>query len=244
MGKLHFVQGANYTSSVALTEPPVEEPLPRGLDWDMWLNQAPQRPYSKALYSRWMRYRDYSGGEMTNWGAHGLDQIQFALGMDETGPVEFWPLEDSSPGALAFRYANGLLVRLELPPGDVQGGAVFVGQKGRMEIIRNNFRTDPPRMVKELPPPEEVQKWRDEVALWQARYHMQEWLECMRSRKRPVADVETGHRSISVAHLANITRALKRRVRWDPAAERFVDDREADALLTRARRKGYELPAV
>lgn len=244
LGKLYFVQGTNYTSSVEITDVPAEEPIPAGSNWDMWLNQAPQRPYSKALWSRWMRYRDYSGGEMTNWGAHGLDQIQCALGMSETGPVEFRPLEDSLPGALAFRYANGVTVRLELPPGDVQGGAIFVGEKGRLELIRNNFRTDPPRMVKELPPPEEVQKWRDDVALWQAKYHMQNWLDCMRSRARPVADVEIGHRSITVAHLANMARRLNRKLRWDPAAERFVDDREADALLTRTRRRGYELPAV
>ncbi len=243
LGKLHFVQGACYPSS--RPAPPLpEEPKPDTLNWDVWLNQTPARPYNKKLHLSWMAWREYSGGEMTNWGAHGLDQIQSALGTDETGPVEFWPLADSLPGALAFRYANGIVVRLELPPGDVMGGAVFVGEKGRMEIIRNNFRTDPPRMVKELPPPEEVQKWRDDVALWQAKYHMQDWLNSMRSRKLPLADVEIGHRSVSIAHLANITRQLNRRLRWDPAAERFIDDAEANSLVSRARRKGYELPAV
>ena len=189
-----------------------------------------------------MRWWDYSGGEMTNWGAHGLDQIQWTLGMSETGPVELWPLDDAPKGALAFRYANGVTVRLVMPPGELNAGAVFVGTKARIEIVRNNFRTDPPRLVKELPPPEEVQKWRDEVALWQARYHVQEWLECMRSRRRPSADAEVGHRSVSLCHLAGITRRLGRRLRWNPEAERFEGDGEAGALLARPRRKGYELP--
>ena len=244
IGRLIFVQGLNYTSPVI--SPPGEaaaaEPVPETLDWDVWVGQAPMRPYSKTAGRGW----DFGGGEMTNWGAHGLDQVQSALGMDETGPVEFWPIADgiSPPGALAFRYANGVSVRLEVPTGDLQGGAIFIGEKGRIEIIRNMFRTDPPQMIKQLPPPEEVQKWRDDVALWQAKYHMQNWLDCMRTRQKPLADVEIGHRSATVCHLANITRRLGRRLRWDPAAERFVGDEQANGFLTRARRKGYELPVV
>jgi len=166
--------------------------------------------------------------------------------MSESGPVEFWLITDgiSPEGAVAFRYANGVTVRLEIPTGDLQGGAIFVGDKGRMEVIRNMFRTDPPQMVKELPPPEEVRKWRDDVALWQAKYHMQNWLDCMRTRELPLADVEIGHRSMTVCHLANITRRLGRKLRWDPQAERFVGDEEANGLLSRPRRKGYELPSV
>jgi predicted dehydrogenase len=208
----------------------------------MWLGQTRMRPYSKDLF-RWSAWEDFSGGEMTNWGAHGLDQVQSALGMDETGPVEFWPLKDGPPGALAFRYAGGVTVKLELTPArGLLGGAIFVGEKGRIEIVRNDFRTDPPGMIKDLPPRSEVDKWRDSVAKWQAKYHMEEWLECMRSRKAPSADVEIGHRSVTVCHLANITRRLGRKLSWDPRAERFEGDAEANALLGRPRRKGYELP--
>jgi predicted dehydrogenase len=242
LGPLVFVQGSNYTSPAIAPPASPPEPVPETLDWDVWVGQAPMRPYAKGAGSGW----DFVGGEMTNWGAHGLDQVQWALGMSETGPVEFWPVADgiSPPGALAFRYANGVPVRLEIPTGDLQGGAIFVGEKGRIEIIRNMFRTDPPQMVKQLPPPEEVQKWRDEVALWQAKYHMQNWLDCMQTREKPVADVEIGHRSATVCHLANITRRLGRRLRWDPQAERFVGDEEANGFLTRPRRKGYELPQI
>jgi hypothetical protein len=200
------------------------------------------RPYNSKLHLSWMRWWDYSGGEMTNWGAHGVDQIQAALGTDETGPVELWPLADGPKGSLGCRYANGATVRFVMPMGQLAGGAIFVGDKGRIEIWRNNFRTDPAEMIKELPAAEEINKWKDEVAKWQAKYHMQNWLECMRTRSKPLADVEIGHRSVSVSHLLNITRQLNRKLRWDPAAERFEGDEEANGFLTRARRKGYELP--
>ena len=99
-------------------------------------------------------------------------------------------------------------------------------------------------MIKELPPPEEVQKWRDDVALWQAKYHMQNWLDCMRSREKPLGDVEFGHRSVSLSHLANITREVGRKLHWGPGAEAFLGDDEANRHVSRARRKGYELPAI
>ena len=241
LGPLHFVQGCNYPSARTWSPRP-EQPVPAGMDWDLWVGQTPVRPYHDQLYRGWMGWRDYSGGEMTNWGAHGLDQVQSALGMDRTGPDEFWPLPDSAPGAVAFRYSNGVPVRLELPMGDLNGGAVFVGKRGRMEIVRNGFRLDPPALLKEmqLPPQEEVDKW--DRAQWQAKYHMQDWLDAMRTRREPLAGPEIGHRSVSVAHLANITRELNRRLRWDPTAESFPGDAEASALLTRPRRRGFELP--
>ena len=138
---------------------------------------------------------------------------------------------------------NGVPVRLELPMGDLNGGAVFVGRRGRMEIVRNGFRLDPPALLKEiqLPPKEEVAKW--DRALWQARYHMQNWLDAIRTRGAPLAGPEIGHRSVTVSHLANITRELNRKLKWNPQEERFEGDAQANALLTRPRRKGFELPA-
>ena len=243
LGKIHFVQGCNYPSA-KIWAPQQPQPAPDGMNWDLWLGQSVDRQYHDQLYKGWMGWRDYSGGEMTNWGAHGLDQIQSALGMDGTGPVEFYPIQDSAPGAVGFRYANGVPVRLELPMGDLNGGAVFVGERGRMEIVRNGFRIDPPALMKQiqLPPKEEVEKW--DRALWQARFHMQDWLESMRTRKAPLAGPEIGHRSVSVSHLANIARALDRQLRWNPQTETFTGDSEANALLTRQRRKGFELPTA
>ena len=241
LGRIHFVLGVNYSEPIRNTGFPAE-PVPDGMNWDLWQSQAEARPFNTELFSHWMKYWDYSGADMTNWGAHGIDQIQSALGMDGTGPAEFWPIPGGPKGAVAFRYANGVTVRLEMPGGQLNAGAIFVGQKGRIEIIRNDFRTDPLNMIKDVPPKEEVVKW--DKAKWQAEYHMQDWLECMRSRKTPLADVEIGHRSISVCHIANITRQLDRKLQWDPEAERFIGDAEANDQLVRRRRKGYELPEI
>lgn len=242
LGRIRLVLGVNYPAPVRIAGLP-EEPVPEGMNWDAWLGQTEKRTFNRELFSHWMRYWDYSGGEMTNWGAHGIDQIQAALGMDTTGPVEFYPLQEAPQGAVGWRYAGGVEVRLEMPDaGNLQGGAMFVGEKGRIEITRNDFRTDPPDLIKELPPQEEIDKWKR--AQWQAKYHMQNWLDSMRSRKMPLADVEIGHRSISVCHIANITRQLGRKLRWDPEAERFAGDAQANDCLARQRRRGYELPEV
>jgi hypothetical protein len=162
--------------------------------------------------------------------------------MSLTGPVELWPISPGPNGAVGFRYANGVEVRLDLANGP-SGGAVFRGEKGNIEINRNKF-TDPKKLITNLPKQEDIDKWRDEVALWQARFHLQNWLDCIKTREKPVADVEIGHRSISLCHLANITRELGRKLRWNPEKEQFVDDPEANNLVSRPRRKGYELPEV
>jgi predicted dehydrogenase len=248
LGKILEVRAMNYPGpQESPAKPFPEEPVPGGLNWDVWLNQAASRSYN-GQWLGWMRWRDFSGGEMTNWGAHGIDQVQWALGMDGTGPVEMWSLTPGPNGQVAMRYANGVEVRFVLEMGrGPMGGAVFVGEKGKLEINRNKFTSNPPEIAKELlrkvDEAEEERKWSDQLALWQARWHMQDWLDCLRTRQKPIADVEIGHRSISVCHLANITRLASRRLQWDPAKEQFVGDDEANRYVDRPRRKGYELPA-
>jgi predicted dehydrogenase len=249
LGKVLEVRAMNYTGPQDSPATPLpEESVPAGLDWDVWLNQAAARPFNKQ-WMGWMRWRDFSGGEMTNWGAHGVDQIQWALGMDNTGPVEMWPVTNGPNGQVSLRYSNGVEVKFMLEMGHgPMGGAVFVCEKGKLEINRNKFTSNPPEIAQELLKKvdvvEEERKWSDQLALWQARWHLQDWLDCIRSRKQPVADVEIGHRSISVCHLANITRLAGRRLKWDPAQEQFIGDDEANRYLNRPRRKGYELPAT
>ncbi|MBS1871770.1 MAG: Gfo/Idh/MocA family oxidoreductase [Acidobacteria bacterium] len=244
LGKLHLVQTVCYPSSSPIPANLPTDPKPDKLNWDMWLGQAPMHEYSKKLQFSWMSWREFAGGEMTNWGAHGLDMIQMALGADHTGPVELWPLEWPK-GAIGMRYANDVTVHMELPPsGNLMGGGRFIGEKGSIDIWRNNFKIDAGDMKLDLPPQEEIDKWHDKRALWQAQYHMGFWLECIPTRKTPNADVEIGHRSVTVSHLANITRQLNRKLRWNPETERFVDDKDADLLANRPRRRGWELPAI
>ena len=247
LGKLLEVRAVNYGSSAPTPTPlPAEEPIPTGLDWSAWLNQAADRPYN-SQWTSWMQWRDFAGGEMTNWGAHGVDQIQWALGADATGPVAVTPITEGPNGQVVMTYANGLEVKFILESGPM-GGAVFVGEKGKLEINRNKVTSNPPEIAQKLleavDVAEEERKWSDALALWQARHHLQNWLDCIKTRDKPVADVEIGHRSVTVCHLANIARAVGRPLRWDPVAEQFMGDTAADALLVRERRKGFELPDV
>jgi predicted dehydrogenase len=240
IGTVKKVSAVNYPGPRRYEGLP-EEPIPATDDWNTWCGPTELRPFNQHLQFGWMQWRDYSGGEMTNWGAHGIDQIQWALGKDDTGPTELWPESTGSNGIVSMRYADGTLVRFERD-GAPMGGAVFIGSECKMEINRNRFAINPADFVKDAPDPAAQQKWEGEG--WIARPHIQNWLDCIKSRERPNADVEIGHRSITICHLLNITRELGRKLNWDPAAEQFVSDDEANQLLDRPRRAGFELPVV
>jgi predicted dehydrogenase len=247
LGAIREVRAINYQGPRrGPASSPAAEPPPRGLDWNAWLNQAAERPYA-GIWMNWMQWRDFAGGEMTNWGAHGVDQIQWALGADGTGPVHLAPLPDGPNGSLLARYASGIEVRFVLEKGPM-GGGVFIGAHGKLEINRNKVTSNPPEIAADILAQVDVAAeevaWSDQTALWQAQQHLQNWLDCIRSRAVPVADVEIGHRSITVCHLANIVRQLGRPLDWDPDAERFVGDAAADRLLARPRRAGFELPTT
>jgi predicted dehydrogenase len=247
LGTVREVRAICYPGATASPARPFPaEPIPAGLDWNTWLNQAADRPYN-SQWMGWMRWRDFAGGEMTNWGAHGVDQIQWALGMDTTGPVKSQALTEGPHGQVQMEYASGVVVNFVIEPGKgPMGGAVFIGEQGKLEINRNKFASNPPEIAQELlrqiDAAAEERKWSDNIALWQAKWHMQNWLDCIRTRERPVSDVEIGHRSISVCHLANITRAVGRTLQWDPKKETFIGDDEANQHLSRPRRAEFELP--
>jgi len=238
IGRIRQVQGVCYTGPRDY-QGLSEQRIPDGDDWEAWQGPTEARPFNYALQFGWMSWRAYSGGEMTNWGAHGVDQIQWALGASLTGPVEVWPVTPGPNGKVSMRYADGVQVDYELEGGPA-GGGVFTGAEARIEIDRNSFRTTPSDFVKDPPDPAEAQLW--EGPGWIARPHLQNWLDCIKTRERPNADVEIGHRSITVCHLANIAREIGRKLHWDPGKETFPGDDEANAYLDRPRRKGWELP--
>jgi predicted dehydrogenase len=254
IGKIQTVIGHNYPSPwecgfAAQTVPP-------GLDWDMWCGPTDVVPFHNDLYAPrakpgWISFRLYSGGEMTGWGAHGLDQVQWALGMDESGPVEIWTEGDKfnpptytepesrSRGEslgrtpmIFYRYANGITLKLDRGN---PGGAIFIGDKGKIEIFRGRVTSNPAEIVKQ--PTRD-----DEIHLYESSNHMQNWLDCIKTREKPVADVEIGHRSATVCHLGNIARWLGRPLKWDPVKEVFPGDAEANTYVDRPRRKPYVLP--
>lgn len=242
LGKLKKVQGVCYTGPNKYQGLP-EEPIPAGDDWNVWQGPTPARPFNNGLQFGWMGWWDYSGGEMTNWGAHGVDQIQWAMGKSLTGPTELWPESPGGNGKVSMRYdADGPVVAFELEHTGPMGGGIFIGEDCKMEINRNKFATNPKDFIKDPPSPEVQGKWEGDG--WIARPHIQNWLDCIKTRELPNADVEIGHRSISVCHLVNITRELGRKLKWDAAKEQFVGDDEANKLLDRPRRAGFELPQV
>ncbi|MBI4325838.1 MAG: Gfo/Idh/MocA family oxidoreductase [Chloroflexi bacterium] len=219
---------------------PAEAPEP-GLDWNLWLGQAPMRPYHSALSPRgvhnhfpaWRSYREYSGGGLTDMGAHHFDIAQWALDMDQSGPVEIIPPEDPwATTGVKFVYANGVEMFHGGP-----GGCVFEGTVGQLRIDRGVLTSVPPGIVQE--PLDEK-----EVHLPKSPGHHRNWIDCLRSRRRPVADVEIGARSVTVCHLANLAYWYHRKLRWDPQNWRFVGDDEANQWLDRPRREPWQLPAV
>lgn len=240
IGDIKVVQAVNYTGSQVYEGLP-EEPIPEGDDWDMWCGPTDMRPFNKQLQFGWMKWRAYSGGETTNWGAHGVDQIQSALGMSHTGPREIWPVTPGRHGKVSMRYGDGTLVRFELEKGPM-GGGIFVGSDAKIEINRNRFATNPTDFATDAPGPAVRQKW--EGPGWTAAPHLANWLECIKTREEPNADVEIGHRSVTICHLINIARELGRKLVWNPDIEQFEADTEANRQLDRPRRKKYELPNV
>lgn len=255
IGRVHTVLAANYPSPWECALP--GQPVPEGLDWNAWCGQAAVVPFNNDIrISRsnpgWISFRPWSGGEMAGWGAHGFDQIQWALGKSLTGPVEVWsegePFEPPTyrePGSRAagdkagshptvfMRYADDTVVKLGGGPG---GGGVFQGEKGTITIDRARVVSDPPEIVAD------AQKKADYRPGGDTREHLANWVDCIKSREKPVADVEIGHRSTTVCHLGNIARWTGRRLKWDPEKEIFPDDTDANSLLQREQRKGFEIP--
>lgn len=241
LGKVRTVIACNFMAPVGWYAKPAQK-APEGMDWDQWCNQTALRPYHQQLQRRWALYWDYDGGGqswgVTGWGTHSLDQVQCALGTDDTGPVEMWPDSWQHTAKVTMRYASGAELKLEGPQRDhADLGAIFIGDNGKIEIKRGTCVADPPELLAGAPPdtPE---------GPGENRYHIGNFLECIRTRKRTNADVETGHRSTSLCHLVNICRDIGRKLKWDPKAEKFLGDERANTLLARPRRKGYELPRI
>ena len=241
LGKVHTVICQNWAGSRPYGDFQLpEEPMPEGLDWDHWCGQTEPVPFNMHVYLTyndpgWHNIRRYSGGWMANAGSHALDIVQWALGADDTGPVEVWPEAKGHNSKVTFRYANDVLLKLEDDKEASEFGAIFVGERGKLIEHRGRFNTIPIAISKEPITDQDTR-------LYKSDNHLQNWIDCIKSRQRPVADVEIGHRTCTVCHLANIARQLGRKLRWDPEKEIFPDDDEANAYLARPQRKPYNLP--
>lgn len=225
------------------------EPLaapPENIDFDMWLGPARKRPYIPGLHNplSWRANLDYSGGMITDWGAHHLDIVQWALGKDDSGPVAIENLVSDMPapdavfntaGNYSFEvvYADGtrVFVSNKLP-----NGVRFVGEGGKeIFVARGKLEMKP----------EELRQQRigaDEINLYRSGQHERNFIECIYSGKPTITTCEIGHRSITIAHLANIGLRLGRKaVKWNPTTERFVNDPDADKLISTGIRSPWTL---
>jgi predicted dehydrogenase len=230
-------------------------PVPAGLDWDFWLGQAPKVPYVPQRCHVMFRYwYDYSGGTMTDWGAHHNDIALWAIGLPGPAEVEGKALAQPIPGGytafseyeVRFIYPNGVrhTVRttkadniyggVEDPDGQ-RNGVRFAGTGGWLWVNRGTIRASDKGLL-ETPLPEAAQR------LYQSDDHMANFFDCVRSRKLPIAEVAVGHRSASLCHLGAIALRTGLNLKWNAAREEFVGNhaKEASAYLARELRKPYD----
>ena len=240
-----------------------EMPVPANLNYNMWLGSTPQVYYTEKRvhpqkgYDRpgWLRCEQFGAGMITGWGSHHIDCAHWAMNTELTGPVEIWGHADFPTKGLwdvhgIFKtealYANGvhMIVSNELP-----NGIKFEGTEGWIFVTRGNYRataSDPvadnngvkpleasdPKIITSVIGP-------NEGHLYESSDHHGNWLDCVRSRKEPIAPVEVAHRSCSACLLHHIAMKLKRKIYWDPKAEKFKNDEEANRMLSRSQRAPY-----
>lgn len=229
----------NVGSSAASYSLP-SEAIPEGLNWDFWLGPNTYHQYNHELlpspkdkfWGRWRYFKEFGGGDMTDWGAHMFDIVQWALDMDESGPTEIIPPDGDEYLSLTYRYDNGITVTHENfgKPHAVR----FIGTEGRIDVQRRRLETNPVTL-------QDIVIGSQEERVYRSENHYEDWLDAIRNRTTPICDVETGHRTATMCTLGNIAYELKRPLKWDPRREQFKADEEADRLLGRGMRKKWSI---
>jgi myo-inositol 2-dehydrogenase/D-chiro-inositol 1-dehydrogenase len=255
IGKLERVEvvlGKNKTGGPF----PKSDP-PRCLNWELWQGQTPVVPYieERCHYTfRW--WYEYSGGQMTDWGAHHLDIAQWGIGslpVEIEGEAKFPEVADGYNVAIDFsaryKYANGV----EMTVADNgRNGVMFIGSEGRIFVNRGTVAGKPIEDLATNPLPREQFKVYDFDNLDRPERvgkldaivnHMGNFFDCIRERRRPISDVVSQHQSVTTCHLGNISMHLGRKLTWDPKKELFVGDEAANSRLTRSQRAPYEITA-
>lgn len=203
------------------------QPVPEGLDWDMYLGPAPWMPFNRA-YLNFRAYRDYSGGGMTDWGAHGFGGALFLAQLHETGPTEIIPPDGKDVQRLTYVFANGV----KFYHGGGWGGVVTARFDGGEFSENRKSRTPKPF---KLPADVTIPNYKGRGGL------IGDFLHCVATRERPFRDIARAHRTVTVCHLGNIAYWLKRPLKWDPVKEEIVGDPEASRWLDRPRRAPWAL---
>jgi hypothetical protein len=234
------------------------EPVPEGLDWDLWVGPALWRPYNQAYHLNpspgvvpWAFCEDFGAASITWHHSHSADVIQYALGVETGGPVEFLHPSDGPYPTLTCKYANGTLLHTVDNWGMIKDvykalpetarlagnfGGIFVGERGWVTSMTTGgpIEAAPESLF------EEVKLKTREVNPGDNNHHAN-WFECIRTRRKPSCYEEIGHRSASLGHLTIIAHTLKRSLKWDPAAEQFIGDEAANRLLSRSMRSPWRI---
>ena len=243
IGKLHTIW-VDLPSGHSVHEASMETtPPPEGFDYDLWLGQAPEAPYCPARCHwnfRWIL--DYSGGQLTDWGAHMIDLAQWGNNSEATGPIEVegrgeFPrsglYNTATKFYIEYTYANGvkLIVRSRQPAIRFEGSDGWIASEG----WRGALQASSPDIL-------QSKIAENEVHLYTCvEGEQRNFLDGVKTRKPCYAPVETGHRTITIAHIGHISMQLGRKLKWNPEAERFVDDPPANWLLSRPMREPWNL---
>jgi len=238
IGRVHTVRTGIGGGPTCGWEPDVDPPP--GLDWNMWLGPAPYKPYTpRRCHYEFRWFYDYSGGKMTDWGAHHNDIAQWGLGMDESGPIHIdgrgeFPkdglYDTATRFTVVYTYANGV----RLICSSEGHGCRFEGTDGWVHVDRGSIDANPKGLL-------EAKLGADDVHLYRSPGHHEDWLRCVEDRRRPICDVAIGYRSVTVCHLGNISMRLGRPIRWDPQSEQIVGDDEAARWISKPMRAPWHL---
>ena len=219
------------------------QPIPEGVDWDFWLGPAPWVPYRGIMHWNWRWMMDYSGGQLTDWAGHHIDIAQWGLDVERTGPVEIegagvYPRDGIYDVPMEYKftckYANGIVMTVANNK-QIPQGTKWYGESGKwIYVKRGKLEANPASILKEVIGP-------DEIKLYRSRDHRQNFLDCIKSRKETIAPAEIGHRSISVGLLGEIAMLTQRKLRWDPDKEVFLNDEQANRMLSRPMRSPWHL---
>lgn len=244
--KVDVVLGKNKTGGPFSTQP-----VPKILNWDMWQGQTPDVPYipERSHYTfRW--WYEYSGGQMTDWGAHHIDIAQWGAGgvpVEIEGTAKMPNVDDGYNVAVDYHVRYRLDNGVEMTVADTgRNGVMFTGDKGRLFVNRGTLDGAPterklPREDFVLYDYDNLERPERAGKLDAIINHMGNFFDCVASRKTPVSDIESQHRSVSTCHLGNISMRLGRKLTWDAKGESFVGDAEANQHLSRPQRDGYEI---
>ena len=232
-----------YAGLGSFRQPPETEkvvPVPEGFDYDRWLGPTPFYEYSdhrvQGNYGGgWRCYWEYGSRKLGDWGAHHYDIIQWALGRDDTGPVEFVPKGYEGAEWDQFKYGDGITVYRDRKPSPAM--IRFIGTEGEVHVSRGKIATLPKELVR--------YKLTDEdVKVYESNNHRQNFIDGVKTRKKTICPATVGHRTGTICLLSGIAKRTGKPIKWDPKAEKVIDNAEATAMLTRERRKGYELPKI